>query len=57
VITLFPGGATSFAATQTSCPRSVLFFTDTGAATVIATSTITATGTYKAQSGTFASLN
>lgn len=55
-ITLFPGGAASFAASQTSCPRSVLLFTDTGATAVLATSTITATGTYRPQVGTFASL-
>ncbi len=57
IITLFPGGAASFAASQTSCPRSVLLFTDTGAAAVTVASTITATGTYKPQAGTFASLN
>jgi hypothetical protein len=57
IITLFPGGAASFAATQTSCPRSVLLFTDTGATAITVASTITATGTYRPQAGTFASLN
>ena len=54
IITLFP--AASFAASQTSCPRSVLLFTDTGAAAITNVNTITATGTYKPQAGTFASL-
>lgn len=53
-ITLFP--VASFVASQTSCPRSVLFFTDTGATAITNASTITATGTYRPQAGTFASL-